>query len=80
MARSSREESGLDTREFMRGKECLSLIGGGSEAWERPVEISPGIDSEKFAGAEDGVEDGGPVAGIGMADEKPISQVMRSYA
>lgn len=38
------------------------------------MKLGPGIDPEKLAGAEDGVEDCGTVAGIGMAVKKPVFQ------
>src|ERR1035438_177551 len=80
MPRRSRAESELDPREFIRGKQRLGVIGSGGEAGERPVQIGPGIDPEEFAGAEDRVEDGGTVAGVWVADKKPIFQTELTWA
>src|SRR5665213_2909308 len=79
MLRRNRQESGLDPREFIRGEERLGVIGGGGEAGEGPVQIGPGIDAEELAGAEDGVEDGGTVTGIWVADKEPIFQTKLTW-
>lgn len=70
--RAERDRSALSAREFIRGELRLGVVGGGGEAGESPIERGPGIDAEELAGAEDGVDDGGAIAGIRMADKQPI--------
>src|ERR1017187_5685195 len=80
MSRRDCAELGFGPREFIRGKLRLGVIGGGGEAGKRAVQIGPGIDAEEFAGAENRVDDGGPVASVGMADKKPVFQTKLTRA
>ena len=72
MKRNGDDRSGAESGKALRGKLAGGVIGGGREARERPGQIFPGIDLLEFAGAEDGVEDGGAPTGIGVADEEKV--------
>ena len=60
------------SEEALRGEVPRGLVGGGCEVWQRPVEIRPGVDFLELAGADDGIEDGGVLAGVGVTYEEPI--------
>ena len=74
------DRSSAEGGEALRGKLVGGEIGGGGEAGERPGEVAPGIDALELAGAEDGIEDGGAPAGVGVADKEEILFFMLSSA
>src|SRR5580658_100602 len=69
-----------ESSEALRGKVYRVAVGSGGECWERPVEVSPGIDLVQLAGADDRIDDGWVVAGVGVADEEPVAQTKFCWA
>ena len=60
------------SEEALRGELPGGLVRGGGEKRQRPVEIPPRVDLQELAGADDGIQDGGVVAGVGVTDEEPV--------
>src|SRR5450759_3512853 len=79
-ARRAGEESAWELREALRRKLVGGVIGGGGEARKRPGQVAPFVDTVQLAGAEDGVEDGGAPAGVGVADKEEILFSDRAWA
>jgi hypothetical protein len=53
-------------------------VGHVRQAGKHLAKISVGIESTAAAAFDDGVDDGAALAGLGVADEKPVFLVMTS--
>lgn len=63
-----------ESSEALRGEVRCGAVRRGGETGQRPVEIGPGVDFVQLAGADDRVDDGGVVAGVGVTDEEPVAK------
>jgi len=70
--RWSASQSGC--RETLRGEVGGGAVGGRGEGRQGPVEVGPGVDLVQLAGGDYRIDDGGVVAGVGVADEEPVAE------
>lgn len=58
----------------MRGEACCGIVCGCRKSGKSPVEAGPRVDFVHLAGADDRMDDGGVLAGVGVAFEEPVAQ------